>query len=183
MKMLFTVVLSLVAIIVLAGVLAYALGAREPLDHTASVTGTVDASPARVFALITNISAAPAWRKEVKSVQILPPGDGPTGPQDHWIETLGHNSTMTFLATRTVPPNPSGNALREVLLDVPGAAYGGTWTYKLSPGPTPTQTILQITETGFIKPPIYRFMMAHLFGMTRNLDQYLREIQAEAARP
>jgi hypothetical protein len=65
-------------------------------------------------------------------------------------------------------------------LDDPRASYGGTWSYELSPGPSPNSTKLQITETGFIKPPIYRFMMAHIFGPTRNLDMYLKDIQAAA---
>ena len=82
---------------------------------------------------------------------------------------------MTFLATQTTAPSH-----REVLLDVPGAAYGGTWTYELTPGPSPNTTTLKITETGYIKPPIYRFMMAHIFGPTKNLDDYMKSMQAAA---
>ena len=37
-----------------------------------------------------------------------------------------------------------------------------------------------ITETGFIRPPLYRFMMHHLFGITHNLDQYLADMRAAA---
>ena len=85
---------------------------------------------------------------------------------------------MTFLATRTEPP-----VRRDVLLDDPKASYGGTWTYELSPGPDPTTTTLHITETGFIKPPLYRFVMAHVIGPTHNLDQYMTDIQAAASKP
>ncbi len=90
---------------------------------------------------------------------------------------------MTFLAVRTDDPTPQGRARREVLLDVPGAAYGGTWTYALSPGPTPTQTTITITEAGFIHPPIYRFLMTHILGRNANLNQYVSDIQAAAIRP
>lgn len=178
MKIAITVVLSLIALVAVAGVVCYAIGARLPVDHTASVAGTVEAAPAKVFALITHVGDGASWRKQVQSVKVLPPDAG----RDHWVEDLGHGQTMTFLATRTDPPADGSHALREVLLDVPGAAYGGTWTYRLESGPSPNQTILQITETGFIKPPIYRFLMTHVFGMTRNLDQYLQDIQAAAKK-
>jgi hypothetical protein len=179
MKIVLYAVLALIVIVVLAGAICYAIGARLPLNHATTVTGTVEAPPAKVFAIITNIADGPSWRKQVKSVQVLPPDAG----RDHWVEDLGHGQKMSFLATHTEPPTPDGHALREVLLDVPGASYGGTWTYKLSPGPNPTQTSLSITETGFINPPLYRFMMAHVIGMTSNLDQYLHDIQAAAAKP
>lgn len=174
MKILRLVALSLIAVIALfavAGIFAYASGSRLPVEHTISVTGTIAAPPEKVFARITDIAAAPSWRPAVKSVKILPAYDG----RDHWIEDLGHGDTMTFLATRTESP-----VRRDVLLDVPSAAYGGTWTYELSPGPTSSTTTLKITEAGFIHPPIYRFMMVHLIGPTHNLDVYMKNLQAAA---
>ena len=174
MKILLRIALTLVfilAIIGVLGIIAYADGSTLPVDHTVSVTGTIPASPEKVFARITNIVDAPSWRHAVKAVTILPPDQG----RDHWIEDLGHGQTMTFLALRT--DNPTR---RVVLLDVPNATYGGTWVYELSPGPTPNTTTLTITETGFINPPLYRFMMQHLFGMTHNLDQYLSAMRAAA---
>jgi len=85
---------------------------------------------------------------------------------------------MTFLAVRTDVPTR-----REVQLEDTRAAYGGTWVYELLPGPSPTTTTLRITETGFIKPPVYRFVMTHVFGPTRNLDEYMNDIQAAARKP
>ena len=183
MKSLLRILATLFALVIVIAVIAYADGTTLPLDHTTTVTGTVPAPPEKVFALITGIAAAPTWRRNVKQVHILPPVSGPNGTQDHWIEDLGHGQTMTFIAVRTDAPTQQGRARREVLLDVPGAAYGGTWTYALSPGPTPTRTTLTITEAGFIHPPIYRFMMTHILGMTANLDQYMEDIQAAAQRP
>ena len=173
------IALTLIVLLVLVVAVCYAIGARLPVDHVITITGTVAAPPAKVFALITDVGNGASWRKSVKSVQVLPQNEG----RDNWIEGLGHGNTMTFLATRTEPLTPDGHALREVLLNVKGASYGGTWTYKITPAADLTQTILQITETGFIHPPFYRFMMAHVFGMTHNLDRYMQDIQAAAARP
>jgi uncharacterized protein YndB with AHSA1/START domain len=166
--------LALLAILIVTVAIVLILGALQPLNHTTTVTAIIAAPPDRVFALITDVSAAPKWRHAVQSVQILPPDEG----RDKWIETLDHNQKMAFLATRTVPPTPDGHALREVRLNDPGASYGGTWTYTIAPGPTRTTTVLEITETGFIKPWLYRFMIAHVVGMTRNLDQYMHDLQA-----
>ena len=174
MKILLRIVLSLIGVVGLVLLIAYADGKTLPVDHSVTVTGTVAAPPARVFALITSVSNGPAWRHEVKSVEVLPPDND----RDAWIEDLGQGVKMHFLAITTVPIDPAGHALRKVELKDP--QYGGTWTYDLSPGPDANTTTLRISEDGYINPPIYRFMMAHIFGPTRNLDQYLQDIQGAA---
>jgi uncharacterized protein YndB with AHSA1/START domain len=171
MRILRRILLGLVVLAAAIFVIAYFDGRTLPENHVASVTGTVAAPPDKVFALITNVPAAPTWRHAVKSVTVLPSVDG----RDHWTEHLAHNQDMTFLATRTEAPTR-----RDVLLDLATPAYGGTWTYLLTPGPTPNTTTLTITETGFIRPPIYRFMMHHVMGLTYNLDQYLADVRAAA---
>jgi uncharacterized protein YndB with AHSA1/START domain len=165
------IVSILVLILVIAGTAIYVDGSRLPVDHTVSVTGVVNAPPEKVFALITNVASAPDWRPAVKSVTVLDKDQG----RDHWVEHLSHGQFMTFLATKTQPP-----IRREVLLDDPKASYGGTWTYELTPGPAPSTTTLKITETGFIRPAVYRFIMYRVIGPTKNLDQYMHDIQAAA---
>jgi hypothetical protein len=156
-------------VLILAGVAIYADGARLPYDHSVSVTGIVNEPQDKVFARIANVANEPQWRPEIKSVNPLQPDHG----RDHWVEHLAHGRYMTFLALRSDAPNR-----RDVQLDEPHASYGGTWAYELSPGPSPDSTTLHITETGFIKPPIYRFVMAHILGPKHNLDAYMKDIQA-----
>jgi hypothetical protein len=171
MRILSRILLGLVALVILVVVCAYVDGLTLPVDHVASVTGTVSAPPDKVFALLTNVSAIPNWRHAVKFVTVLQSDDG----RDHWTEHLAHNEDMTFLATRSEAP-----MRRDVLLDLSTPSYGGTWTYLLAPGPSANTTTLTITETGFIHPPLYRFMMHHIFGITHNLDQYLADVRAAA---
>lgn len=168
MKVIGRILLALVMIVVAAVGAAYLDGMTLPVNHSTTVRGVVNAPPEQVFARITDVAHGNTWRPAVKSVTMLPPDEG----RDHWIEDLGHNTTMKFLATRTDPP-----VRREVLLDDPGASYGGTWVYQLSPGPTPDTTAVRITENGFIDPPLYRFVMAHIFGMSHNQDIYLSNLQ------
>jgi len=167
MKLALRILGGLFAVIVLALAVLYIDGSTLPLNHSTTVTATIPAPPDKVFARIVDVANGAAWRPAVLKVTMLPPDAG----RDHWIEDLGHGQTMTFLALRTEAPTT-----REVNLDVPGAAYGGTWLYQVAPGPTPQTSTLTITETGFIHPPLYRFMMQHVVGMTYNLDHYEQDI-------
>jgi len=160
-------------LLAIAGVAVYADGARQPYNHAISVTGVVNAPQDKVFALIANVAHGSDWRPAVKSVTTLEKDHG----RDQWVEHLGYGQYMTFLAVHTEAPTR-----REVQLVDPKASYGGTWTYELSPGPSPNTTTLEITETGYIGPPIYRFMMKRVFGPTHNLDQYMKDIQAAALK-
>jgi hypothetical protein len=164
-------IIVLVLVLAVAGV--YADGARLPYNHSVTVTGVVAAPQDKVFAMITNVTKGTNWRPAVKSVTLLQPDQG----RDHWVEHLDYGEYMTFLATRTEPP-----IRRDVLMDEPKKPYGGTWTYELSPGPEPATTTLRITETGFIKPPLYRFIMIHVIGPTHNLDQYMKDIKSAAVK-
>ena len=163
----------IVLLLLIAGVVVYADGARMPSTHSISVSGVVQAPQEKVFALITNVKNGDNWRPEVKSVTTLDPEQG----RDHWVEHLAYHQYMTFLAVETVAPT-----LRRVKLDDPKAKYGGTWTYELSPGPTAASTTVKITEDGYINPPVYRFMMARVMGPTKNLDTYMKDLQAAAGK-
>ena len=152
MKILLRIVLSVLGLVAFVALSAFAIGATMPVDHSVSVTGTVAAPPAKVFAQITNITAGPTWRPEVVSVEVLPKDSG----RDAWVEDLGHGEKMKFLAITTVPPDGTGHAVRKVKLD--DTSYGGAWTYDLTPGASPDTTTLKITEDGYINPPLYRFV-------------------------
>ncbi len=177
MKTFLRIVLGLVALVAVIVAIAYADGLTLPVNHSVTVVSVVSAPPARTLAIIADIGDGASWRSEVKSVQVLAPEDG----KDHWVEDLGHGEKMEFTASQTGALDPASHAVRKVTLDG-GGSYGGTWTYDISPGPAPGQTTLRITEDGFIHPPLYRFMMTHIFGPTSNLEIYMSDIQKKAAK-
>ncbi|SRR6266849_9242027 len=49
-------------------------------------------------------------------------------------------------------------------------AFGGTWTYELTPDATGTR--ISVTEVGWISNPIFRFMSRFLFGYYGSLDKF-----------
>jgi len=61
----------IVLLLLIAGVVVYADGARMPATHSISVSGVVQAPQEKVFALITNVKNGDNWRPEVKSVTTL----------------------------------------------------------------------------------------------------------------
>jgi len=177
MKTLLRIILWFVALLVIAGVIVYADGSSLPVNHSISVLGIIPAPPARTFDIIGDVANGATWRSEIKSVTMLPPDNG----MDHWVEDLGDGEKMVFSATEIDTADPHGHLVRKVKLDG-DPRFGGTWTYDVWPGPTPSQSMLKITEDGFINPPIYRFMMAYVFGPTKNLKDYMGELQVAAPK-
>ena len=60
------------------------------------------------------------------------------------------------------------------------AAFGGTWTYTLTPaGPG---TTLSIVEDGYVGNPFFRVMMA-VMGTHRTVDSYLRAVADKLDEP
>ena len=178
MKTLRRSLLGTIIVLVFVAAAVYVDGAMLPVNHLATITDVVDAPPAEVFALITGVAEVPSWRKSVGEVTLLPEVDG----HERWIEAVDAGEKMTFTAIRTEPVDAHGVGRRDVLLNDPDAEFGGTWTYMLAEGASPNQTQLSITEAGFVHPPVYRFMMRHVFGTTANLNQYMDDLKAATGR-
>ena len=170
MKTLGKILLALLILVAVVVAVVYTMGAFLPLNHTASVSGVVYAPPEKVFELITNLRRQPKWRTGLQRVKILPPVDG----HDQWMEYMAHDQKMTYVALDTEPPTK-----RVVKTAVQGDAFGGTWTFVLTPNGD-NATNVQITEDGYVRPRIFRFLMVHVFGTTSTLNQYLMDLQAAA---
>ena len=83
----------------LVGALAALVGSRLPKGHRASREGAFAASPAALWAVITDVEAFSAWRTDVKKVQRLPDREGRAA----WIEE-GRSGKMTLAVERWEPP-------------------------------------------------------------------------------
>jgi len=55
--------------------------------------------------------------------------------------------------------------------------YGGQWEFTLAPAGS--GTLLTITERGFVKPALFRFMARTFFGFTSTLEGYHRALGAK----
>ena len=140
------------------------VGALLPVNHSAARRIRLAQSAAAVFAALTDTAAQPQWRKDLKSVELLPPRDGKRcyrevsgfGPMDLLVE---HEEPGKKLITRIVTD---------------GSPFGGTWTFKLTPQGTGTE--IAITENGEVYNVIFRALSRFVFGHATHVESYLKAL-------
>lgn len=156
------------------------VGRSLPLDHVASRMSRFARPPERVWRELTDVDALPQWRTGLKRVERLP------GPTTKWIEH-GPAGKLTLEVVESDAPRRLVTRIAD-----PSLPFGGGWTFELeryNEGCT-----LTISETGVVKPPLFRFLARYLLGYTGELDKYLRDLArrledaatpmpARAARP
>jgi uncharacterized protein YndB with AHSA1/START domain len=160
MKWVWITLAVLAAILVLVAI----VGALQPVAHAVARRIRLHQPAALVFATITDVAAAPQWRKDLRSVSLLPPQDGRRcyrevsgfGPIDFRVE---HEDPGKQLITRIVTPK---------------SPFGGTWTFALAPSGDGTE--LTITENGEVYNVIFRALSRFVFGHTTTIDAYLTSL-------
>jgi hypothetical protein len=141
------------------------VGAMLPRDHVAAMTARVAATPDAVWSALTTPADFPAWRPDVKSVDVLPPTA--TGPS--WRE---HSSqgTITFVVDVAERPRRLVGRIADT-----GLPFGGRWEYLVEPD-GPSSSRVTIVERGSVYNPIFRFVSRFVMGHTATIDAYLRAL-------
>jgi uncharacterized protein YndB with AHSA1/START domain len=150
------IVIGLVVIIAIVVIAGYSL----PKGHTASRTAHLPAPPEKVWATITDFQSFPAWRKDVKSVTVLPTENG----KRSWRED-GKNGVVTYAADAWEPPSHFVARIADT-----GLPYGGSWVYSISPNAT--GSTITITENGEVHNPVFR-VVSRFMSQTATIDAYL----------
>jgi hypothetical protein len=149
---------ALVALIAIAGALL-------PREHVATRSASFNRPRAELYALARDFAAAPQWRSDVKSVELLPPRDG----RVCYRETTRHGA-LTFVVLEDRPPEKLITRI-----DDAGLPFGGTWTFEFAAHDARAAT-LRITERGEVKNVIFRFLARFVFGYTKTMETYLRDL-------
>jgi uncharacterized protein YndB with AHSA1/START domain len=172
------VLIGIGALVAAVAVIA-AIGWSLPVKHRASVARVYQASPAQIFALITDVSSFPSWRSDVTRVDTLPDENG----RKRWVETTKNGRPITFVVDRLEPDRLLVGRIANTNLP-----FGGSWTYELSPAGT-GRTTVRITEDGEVYNPIFRFVSRYVMGHEATIKQYLSaigtrfpEVSAESAQ-
>lgn len=164
---------ALIAVAVLAGlvVVVAVVGWSLPVRHRATREATYRVSAERLFALLTTPADFPAWRTGVRSVELLPAGDGPTQFRER-----SRDGSILYSMVRTVPN-------REVVTEIADRSlpFGGTWTLLLIPAGD--STTLRITENGEVYNPVFRFVSRVVIGPHATIDRYLRDVGRRFEQP
>lgn len=156
MKLLLIIAGCLALVVILVAI----IGAALPKGHVASRQAHYRQPVETVFRIISDFAAAPSWRPDVKRVELLPPRDGKPAYRE-W----GKNGPMVMQVEELSPPH------RLISRIVDQAAFGGTWTYELSPEAGGCR--VAITERGEVYNPIFRFMGRFVFSQTATMEAYL----------
>jgi hypothetical protein len=155
------IVLALLAMVVL---LVIVIGMRLPQSHVIARTALLKQTRKAIYAVISDLAQAPAWRSDIESVQVL---QGDTG------ETLyrekSQHGVLTYRIDRADPPRKFVTTI--VDKDAP---FGGSWIFELSEESGGTR--LTITERGEVYNPVFRFMAKYVFGYHRTMEVYLARL-------
>jgi uncharacterized protein YndB with AHSA1/START domain len=167
--------IRMVVVLVLAVAAAciglYMLGSSLPQSHVTTLSAAFPVAPDVVWKTITDVSAFPTWRVDVKAVEKV--SAGPTGVS--WVEVAANGDRIPLETVEAAPPKRLVARIGE------GLPFGGTWTYELTPEGSGTR--LTITERGEIYNPFYRFFARYVSGYTATMEGYFRALTTKLGSP
>ncbi|MFQ5652792.1 MAG: SRPBCC domain-containing protein [bacterium] len=157
------VLLILGGFVAIVGLVAV-IGAVLPKEHTATQAAQFKQAPPEIWNAITDFGAMAAWNSSFDEVKPLPDHNGNAawslisdqGPMPLEVVEMDTNKK---LVTRIIDE---------------GMPFGGTWTYELAE--TEGGTLLTITEDGFVRNVIFRFMARFIFGYHSTLERFLEDL-------
>jgi uncharacterized protein YndB with AHSA1/START domain len=157
-------ILIVAAVLVISVVFVVAMGYALPRKHTAARAILLPRQPAEVFALISDFKNAPAWRGDLRVVEILPPVEGRTR-----FREKGKHGDLTMEVVELNPPSRLVTRIAD-----PELPFSGTWTNEIVA--TAEGCRLNIIERGEVRNPVFRFVSRFIIGHTATLDLYLRNV-------
>jgi hypothetical protein len=153
-----------VGALVLLVISAVLIGANLPRDHVAVVRARYAAPVDSVWAVLNDPLSSATWRKDIKRVEKLPDINGHLT----WREEAGFGPAAYELVESV------DRASRVVRIVDDSLPFGGQWEYRLKPAGSGTE--VELTERGFVKPALFRFMARYLFGYSGTMRDYLRDL-------
>ena len=157
-----------VALLAGFALLVQTIARRLPAAYTVTRTAQYNRSPAEIWLIVSDLSAQPEWRPDLRSAERLPP----RGARDVWIETDNRGQTTTL---ETVESTPHRRLVRRISDD--NLNYSGGWSLEI--GEFGEVTSITITETGEINNSLFRFLNKYVVGHRSGVDRYLTDLGAK----
>jgi uncharacterized protein YndB with AHSA1/START domain len=151
------------------------VGAFVPREHRATSTVTIHQPSDSMWKVVRDLGAITEWWPEIKESVRQPDQNG----REVWRQKMS-GFDVPLIVIESSPP-------RRLVTQIDtsaGGAFGGTWTYELTPDSGGTR--ISVTEAGWIGNPIFRFLSRFVFGYYGSLDGYLTALGkrfGEAVRP
>ncbi len=159
------------ALVALVAVIAI-VGALLPRDHTATRAAQFRQPPTALFAVVRDFAALPSWRGDLKSVELVPARDGLVCYRE-----VSRHGPITYVVREE-------RAAERLVLEIAddNLPYGGRWTFEFRVAPNGGAE-MRITEHGFVKNVIFRFLAHFVFGYTATMESYLRDLAKKFGEP
>jgi uncharacterized protein YndB with AHSA1/START domain len=152
----------------IAGIVALAglVGLMLPKAHEAWKLETFRATPAAVFAVVSDFAKYPEWRTGVTRVDIAPGASG----EGALVTEHGPNGPIAYRIELLQPPSKIVTRIAD-----PDLAFGGTWTYEILNNDSGSDLV--ITENGEIYNPFFRVMSRLFFSPTETIEGYMADLR------
>lgn len=134
-------------------------------EHRATSTISLRQPAESIWKVVRDLGNGPSWWPALTSVERLPDRNG----QEVWRQKMS-GFDVPIIVLESTPP-------RKLVTQIDPkarAAFGGTWTYELTPESGGTR--VSVTEAGWIGNPVFRFMSRFLFGYYGSLDSCLKAL-------
>jgi hypothetical protein len=154
---------GLVGLVVLMALIGLAI----PKGHVAARRAVYAKSPDEVWRAVTDLDAHTRWRKGVRKIERL----SATSFREH-----SRQGAITFSIDEDRAPAPGNGGRRVTRIADDKLPFGGRWIFELQPDGAGSR--LTITEDGFIKNPVFRFMSKTVFSTTATLEHFLSDLAA-----
>jgi len=139
------------------------IGALLPVKHYAARKARFGQTPEAIYSVLASPSV---WRANVKASGALPEKNG----RKQWWEQDKHGQKIAYELMEDSPPTR-----RVVRIADAGLPYGGTWTVEIAPQGTGGSEV-RIAEAGEVYNVFFRFLSRFVFGYTRSIEGYLRDL-------
>src|SRR5262245_51181242 len=123
MKILALVIVGVIAAVILLVCVVALIGSRLSKSHTATRSIFLRQSPQNVYDVIRDFPSAPAWRPDVKRVEVQTQPNGKVHLREE-----GNNGAVNYELAEDVP----GKRIVTQILDT-DLGYSGKWTHLFAP--------------------------------------------------
>jgi uncharacterized protein YndB with AHSA1/START domain len=163
MKWLVIIVGGIFALVILMALIGFLV----PREHRATSGITLNQPADSVWKVVRDFGGITAWWPEMRESARQPDRDG----HEVWRQKMsGFDVPLVVMES-----NPPRHLV--TMIDAgSGAAFGGTWTYELTPDSGGMATRISVTEDGWIRNPLFRFLSRFVFGYYGSLDGYLKAL-------
>jgi hypothetical protein len=154
---------GLVGLVVLMALIGLAL----PRDHIAARRSRFATKPDVVWRALMDLDGQTKWRRGLKRIEHV----GTNQFREHT-----NQGTILY---EIVEDKPNERRVTRIADDK--LPFGGRWIYELAPDGDGTR--LTITEDGFIKNPVFRFLSKTVFSTSATMEKFLEDLGKHLGSP